>query len=46
MKRDAVGIWKCKKCKKVIAGGAWAPATVAGTTVRSSIRRLREAQVI
>ena len=25
MKRTAVGIWKCKGCRKTIAGGAWAP---------------------
>ena len=25
MKRTCVGIWKCKKCTRVIAGGAWVP---------------------
>ncbi|KLO12704.1 ribosomal protein L37ae [Schizopora paradoxa] len=42
VKRTAVGIWKCKACKKVIAGGAWTVATPAGTTMRSTIRRLRD----
>ncbi|EDQ89363.1 uncharacterized protein MONBRDRAFT_37079 [Monosiga brevicollis MX1] len=23
MKRNAVGIWNCKACKKTVAGGAW-----------------------
>lgn len=23
VKRKVVGIWECKACKKVIAGGAW-----------------------
>eukprot|EP00350_Pseudokeronopsis_sp_OXSARD2_P003568 CAMPEP_0170546548 /NCGR_PEP_ID=MMETSP0211-20121228/4908_1 /TAXON_ID=311385 /ORGANISM="Pseudokeronopsis sp., Strain OXSARD2" /LENGTH=69 /DNA_ID=CAMNT_0010851073 /DNA_START=24 /DNA_END=230 /DNA_ORIENTATION=+ len=23
IKRTAVGIWRCKGCKKIIAGGAW-----------------------
>lgn len=23
VKREAVGIWKCRSCRKVIAGGAW-----------------------
>lgn len=28
VKRKAVGIWECKGCKKVIAGGAWTVAYV------------------
>ena len=23
MKRKAVGIWNCQRCKKTVAGGAW-----------------------
>lgn len=23
VKRDCVGIWNCRSCKKVVAGGAW-----------------------
>lgn len=42
VKRQAVGIWECKSCKKVIAGGAWTVSTTAAATVRSTIRRLRE----
>ncbi|XP_003387949.1 PREDICTED: 60S ribosomal protein L37a-like [Amphimedon queenslandica] len=42
MKRTCVGIWQCKKCRKVIAGGAWVPSTTAAATIRSVIRRLRE----
>ncbi|KAF5336719.1 hypothetical protein D9758_015082 [Tetrapyrgos nigripes] len=42
VKRQAVGIWSCSGCKKVIAGGAWAVSTTAAATVRSTIRRLRE----
>merc|ERR1712183_917153 len=37
MKRSAVGIWKCKSCRKTVAGGAWAPSTSAAVTVRSAI---------
>lgn len=45
VKRLAVGLWKCKTktCGKVIAGGAWSVNTQAATSVRSTIRRLREA---
>ncbi|CAE6369186.1 unnamed protein product [Rhizoctonia solani] len=42
VKRTAVGIWNCRSCKKVIAGGAWTVSTTAAATVRSTIRRLRE----
>eukprot|EP00048_Salpingoeca_helianthica_P014273 m.220925 g.220925 ORF g.220925 m.220925 type:complete len:93 (+) comp15677_c0_seq1:55-333(+) len=42
MKRTCVGIWQCKACRKTVAGGAWSVSTTAATTVRSTIRRLRE----
>jgi large subunit ribosomal protein L37Ae len=34
VKRKAVGIWECKSCRKVIAGGAWNVSTTAAATVR------------
>jgi len=46
VKRQAVGIWTCKSCKKTVAGGAWVMNTTAAATVRSTIRRLREMQEI
>jgi large subunit ribosomal protein L37Ae len=42
MKRTCVGIWKCSKCHKTVAGGAYVYATTAAATVRSTIRRLRD----
>ncbi|KAF9512674.1 hypothetical protein BS47DRAFT_1318116 [Hydnum rufescens UP504] len=42
VKRTNVGIWECRACQKVIAGGAWTLSTTAAATVRSTIRRLRE----
>ncbi|KAJ8313611.1 hypothetical protein KUTeg_008172 [Tegillarca granosa] len=42
MKRKAVGIWACRRCRKVVAGGAWTYSTNAAVTVRSAVRRLRE----
>nr|QLA09643.1 60S large subunit ribosomal protein eL43 [Euglena gracilis]6ZJ3_L5 Chain L5, Ribosomal protein eL42 [Euglena gracilis] len=41
-KRQAVGIWHCTSCGKTMAGGAWTLNTGNSTTVRSTIRRLRE----
>ncbi|ODQ68496.1 putative ribosomal protein, large subunit [Nadsonia fulvescens var. elongata DSM 6958] len=42
IKRNATGIWDCKSCNKTLAGGAYTLSTSAATTVRSTIRRLRE----
>jgi len=44
VKRQAVGIWSCGRCRKTVAGGAWVMNTTAAATVRSTIRRLRETQ--
>ncbi len=43
VRRQAVGIWKCKSCGKVVAGGAYSLNTASALTVMSTIRRLREA---
>ncbi|XP_071040261.1 large ribosomal subunit protein eL43 [Parasteatoda tepidariorum] len=42
MKRKCVGIWNCKACQKTVAGGAYVYGTIAASTVRSAVRRLRE----
>lgn len=42
IKRKAVGIWDCRKCKKSIAGGAWTLNTPAACTAKSTIVRLRK----
>ncbi|KAL7577679.1 hypothetical protein ACA910_000993 [Epithemia clementina (nom. ined.)] len=43
VKRTCVGIWECKSCRKVVAGGAYTLSTPAAITVRSTIGRLRKA---
>ena len=44
IKRTSAGIWKCKSCHKVIAGGAYTLSTASAVTVRSTIGRLRRMQ--
>ncbi len=44
VRRQSIGIWNCRACHKVVAGGAYVVATTAAATVRSNIRRLRELQ--
>ncbi|EGR33811.1 ribosomal protein, putative [Ichthyophthirius multifiliis] len=47
VKRTAVGIWKCKPCKKVIAGGAWdlnTPTAVTAKTTMNRLKKLKEEQ--
>mmetsp|Transcript_28689 Transcript_28689/g.48403 ORF Transcript_28689/g.48403 Transcript_28689/m.48403 type:complete len:95 (+) Transcript_28689:54-338(+) len=42
--RLATGIWKCKRCKKTMAGGAYCLSTAAAVTVRTAVSRLRKSQ--
>ena len=44
IKRKCVGIWECRSCRKVIAGGAYTLSTASAITVRSTIGRLRKVQ--
>jgi large subunit ribosomal protein L37Ae len=42
IRRSAVGIWKCRACRRCIAGGAWEFTTIAAQTARSTINRLKK----
>ncbi|GAB9470928.1 Ribosomal protein l37a [Globisporangium polare] len=42
VKRTVTGIWKCKSCYKVVAGGAYLLNTPSAATVRSTLARLRK----
>ena len=44
VKRKCVGIWECRTCRKVMAGGAYTLSTPSAVTVRSTIGRLRRMQ--
>ncbi|KAK7199121.1 60S ribosomal protein L37a [Novymonas esmeraldas] len=41
-RRKAVGIWHCETTGKTVAGGAYTLSTPNNSTVRSTVRRLRE----
>ena len=42
IRRTAVGIWRCRACRRNIAGGAWEFATIAAQTARTTINRLKK----
>jgi len=46
VKRAVVGIWSCRACKKIVSGGAYTLSTATASTVRSTVRRLREMKEI
>jgi large subunit ribosomal protein L37Ae len=45
IKREATGIWKCSRCKKVMAGGAYVLSTSTAVQAKTAITRLRKAKV-
>lgn len=45
IKREATGIWKCSRCKKVMAGGAYVLSTATAVQAKTAITRLRKAKV-
>lgn len=42
IRRQAVGIWRCKACRRCIAGGAWEFSTSAAQTAKTTINRLKK----
>ena len=45
VRRSAVGIWRCKACRRCIAGGAWEFSTVPAQTAKTTINRLKKETV-
>jgi large subunit ribosomal protein L37Ae len=42
IRRVAVSVWKCRRCNKILAGGAWQLATPSALSVKTTIHRLRK----
>ena len=42
VRRTATGIWRCRACRRQIAGGAWELATSTATTAKTTINRLKK----
>ena len=42
IRRQAVGIWTCRACRRTVAGGAWEFATSAALTAKTTINRLKK----
>lgn len=38
VKRESVGIWKCKKCNYTFAGGAYTPSTKLGVVAKRAAK--------
>ena len=42
LKRQAVGIWRCRACFKTVSGGAWTPTTNTGLAAKSTLQRIKK----
>lgn len=38
VRRESVGVWKCKKCNYIFAGGAYTPITKLGVVARRAAK--------
>jgi len=42
IRKISVGIWRCKACKKKLAGGAWELTTATAATARTTMNRQKK----
>ncbi len=42
VKRQSIGLWKCRKCDFTFAGGAYTPSTKLGVTAKRAARGIPE----
>jgi large subunit ribosomal protein L37Ae len=43
VKRQAIGIWKCKACLRTIVGGSWQLSTNSAITAKQTLLRIKKA---
>ena len=43
VKRQAIGIWKCKSCLRTIVGGSWQLQTNSAITAKQTLLRIKKA---
>ena len=41
IRRVAVSVWRCRRCEKILAGGAWQLSTPSALSVKTTIHRIR-----
>merc|ERR1712070_1352989 len=46
VRKVSVGIWRCRACKKIMAGGAWSLTTSVAVTARITMARLKKKQEV
>ena len=44
LRRQAAGIWFCKRSGFKVAGGAWTPSTLVAQAAKTTMMRLRKLQ--
>jgi large subunit ribosomal protein L37Ae len=44
VKRESVGVWKCRKCGLTFAGGAYTPVTKLGVVAKRQVKSLSSSE--
>jgi len=44
VKRESVGVWRCRKCQLTFAGGAYTPVTKLGVVAKRQVKSLSSSE--